>query len=126
MESWKRYHDQRWSKPWLNNEDNFYVSTLMPPELGNIKVSDLMIPLIPDWDDEHVAKIFNERYASVILSTPISCYTNPNRLIWHYSKNDGYTVRSAYRLAMEKLVSRTHLHTPGDWQALCSVKALLK
>lgn len=42
---------------------------------------------------------FNEEETHIILSMPISKFGCPNRLIWHYTHNGNYFVKSGYMMA---------------------------
>ncbi|CAN1137051.1 hypothetical protein LINPERHAP2_LOCUS9817 [Linum perenne] len=43
-------------------------------------------------------------------------------MVWHYSKHGKYTVRSAYRVMMEKVNRRTHLNVARDWNKIWSLE----
>ncbi|XVF41404.1 hypothetical protein PTKIN_Ptkin01aG0277400 [Pterospermum kingtungense] len=61
---------------------------------------------------------FSLRDVNAILKIPLPRNASNDLVIWHYSKNGDYTIRSAYRLLMEHLLSDSHLHVPRDWSKL--------
>ncbi|CAN1272704.1 hypothetical protein LINPERPRIM_LOCUS14692 [Linum perenne] len=84
-------------------------------------VNDLMILGIPEWDEELLHEVFDARDATIVSNLAITCYNKPDKLVWHYSKDGNYTVRSVYRLATERVVDKTYLHVHGKWQSLWQV-----
>ncbi|CAN1130761.1 Putative ribonuclease H protein At1g65750 [Linum perenne] len=104
-----------WSQPWLRDEDNFKVTTDSSMELRELVVSDLMIPELLEWDEELILDIFNGRDASLILSLPLPNHRRRGRRVWHLSKDGSYTVRSAYRVYMERVLNREYLNVDGNW-----------
>ncbi|CAN1163914.1 hypothetical protein LINPERHAP1_LOCUS28845 [Linum perenne] len=89
------------------------VTTPMQAGLEDIRVADLMIPGLPKWDEEHCQDLFNGRDSSIIFGMPLPCWNKCDRIVWHYSKHGEYTIRSSYRVAMEKVVHRSHLNVAG-------------
>ncbi|CAN1156954.1 Putative ribonuclease H protein At1g65750 [Linum perenne] len=98
------------------------LTTTKPVELENVMVSDLLIPGCMEWDEEHVAMLFNDRDAACILSMPLPRQVGRDVMIWHFSKDGNYSVRSAYRVYMDKVVRRTYLNVPGEWPLLWKMK----
>lgn len=43
-------------------------------------------------------------------------------VVWHYSKDGCYTVKSGYRLIMNGICDSTHLRVPGDWWKLWDLR----
>ncbi|CAN1772638.1 Transcription factor MYC2 [Linum perenne] len=81
-----------------------------------------MMPELLEWDEELVENIFNERDASIILSTPLPRRRRADELVWHFSRDGGYTVRSAYRLTMDRSLAHSQLTLPGEWTRLWKVQ----
>lgn len=76
---------------------------------------------------------FNEQEARHILDMPLSQFGCPNRLIWHYTRNGVYSVKSGYLVAQEmnrngelgrKGVGQPSRDTNKDsvWRALWQLK----
>ncbi|CAN1146055.1 Putative ribonuclease H protein At1g65750 [Linum perenne] len=112
-----------WGSPWIRDDDNLYVNTPRDEDLNGLRVCDLFIPGLREWDVELVHSLFKARDAAKILNIPLRDFTGHDRRIWHYSRKGDYTVRSCYRLIMEKLAPREYLHSPGPWQELWSIAA---
>ena len=47
-----------WTEPWLRDYHNFWVQTTHNAELDGLRVSDLMIPGILEWDVELLEELF--------------------------------------------------------------------
>ncbi|CAN1139449.1 hypothetical protein LINPERHAP2_LOCUS11276 [Linum perenne] len=102
----------------MQDDDSFTPTTPRIVELGDLRVSDLMIPCLLEWDEEHVSMIFNAWDAAVILNTPLPRTRGLDKRVWHFSKDGQYTVRSAYRVYMERILNRAHLNVGGEWSAV--------
>ncbi|CAN6580853.1 unnamed protein product [Malus baccata var. baccata] len=63
-------------------------------------VSDLIDPENREWKIDIVNGGFLKEDVSSILSIPLSKHGMSDRLVWHYSKNGEYTVRTGYGIAM--------------------------
>ncbi|CAN1170019.1 hypothetical protein LINPERHAP2_LOCUS28748, partial [Linum perenne] len=107
-----------WSHSWLRDNESSKMSTSMIMGFEDLTVAELMIPGFLQWDEEHIILMFNERDTAIILRMSLSRGGSEDRPIWHYGKTGGYTVRSAYRLCIERVVTRMHLPFDGGWNEL--------
>ncbi|KAK9998718.1 hypothetical protein SO802_018321 [Lithocarpus litseifolius] len=60
-------------------------------------VQDLFIPGTKTWDSEIIDRLFLPWEAECIKSIPLSDHQHSDLLIWHYTPDGCYSVRSAYR-----------------------------
>ncbi|CAN1273582.1 Putative ribonuclease H protein At1g65750 [Linum perenne] len=111
-----------WDQPWIRDDDNFFPETEPPEGMENLLVCDLMMLGLREWDIELIETLFNNRDAGIIAAMPLPSLDRRDTLIWHFSRDGGYTVRSAYRVAMERIVNRAHLNVVGDWTKLWKVR----
>lgn len=58
-----------------------------------------LITLDGYWKKDVVERCFNNEEAQVILRLPISRFWCLNRLIWHYTRNGMYSIKSGYKVA---------------------------
>ncbi|CAN1284546.1 Uncharacterized mitochondrial protein AtMg00310 [Linum perenne] len=93
-----------WKSIWSSQ-----VSTPVIPGFEDLTVAELMIPGFLEWDEEHITSMFNDRDAAIILNTPLPRRGSADRPIWPFGRTGCYTVRSVYRLYMERVVTRMHL-----------------
>lgn len=100
------------------DDANFKVVTPVNMELAGLRVCDLFVPNDVQWDVEMLHELFLPRDVEAILAIPLCSNEVEDMCIWHYGRNGEYTVRSAYRLVMEKLADMSHLHVPGEWARL--------
>ncbi|KAL0374642.1 UNVERIFIED_CONTAM: putative mitochondrial protein [Sesamum radiatum] len=89
-----------WKDPWLPRIPSFRTLTPMPAGGSNMHVSDLIREDIREWDSELINTIFWPEDCVMILQTPLSCVGRQDLLVWHYSRNGLFSVRSAYHLAL--------------------------
>ena len=88
------------------------------------------------WKVDQVKKTFFPHEVDVILGMPLSLRMLEDSLIWAWSKNDEFTVRSAYKVAL-KVLKDARLTKEGgecsdkgkmvglwklDWQLKCPNK----
>ncbi|CAN1172882.1 hypothetical protein LINPERHAP2_LOCUS30336 [Linum perenne] len=76
--------------------------TLCDEGLRGLQVCDLFIPGLREWDVEMIQMLFHERDAAAIIGIPIMTNAGSDRRVWHFSRKGGYTVRSGYRLIMDR------------------------
>lgn len=58
--------------PWLPCVENGYITTVLPCELKEIKLSNLMETNEKRWDDEILNDLFNEKDAQLIKNIPLA------------------------------------------------------
>lgn len=85
-----------WKVPWLPCTENGYVTTDMPPELENIKVSNLMTAPDRWWEDEVLADIFNDRDVRLINRIILSSLDRQDSWLWLFDGKGNFTVKSCY------------------------------
>ncbi|XP_057811385.1 uncharacterized protein LOC131025602 [Salvia miltiorrhiza] len=60
------------------------------------------------WDSTYVKHIVGEEEATHILGVPIFSNSGDDKLIWHYTDNGKYSVKSAYKLASSLILDELH------------------
>ncbi|KAL0434847.1 UNVERIFIED_CONTAM: hypothetical protein Sradi_0192600 [Sesamum radiatum] len=114
-----------WADPWLPRPRSFLPITPAPASLLHTQVSELLNLTGDDWDVEKVHGLFWPMDSEMILSIPLSRVGAPDLVIWHYSHNGIFSVRSAYHLAcsLEDRPCSSSVHTSKQswwrrvWQA---------
>uniref|UniRef100_A0A803QE56 CCHC-type domain-containing protein n=1 Tax=Cannabis sativa TaxID=3483 RepID=A0A803QE56_CANSA len=85
--------------PWLPRPRHFKIYD-KPCVPGGLYVVDLKRPN-GCWDEEFVRVVFNEEDADIILKLPSTGWDIEDKIMWHYTKNGEYSVKSGYCMAME-------------------------
>ncbi|CAN1325750.1 LINE-1 retrotransposable element ORF2 protein [Linum perenne] len=111
-----------WNRPWLMDKANFFVETPTVAGMEELTVGELCIPGLGEWDIELIDDLFNPRDAAEIKSLQPHAISHDVR-IWGLSREGDYTVRSAYRMIMERIADRSNLHVAGDWLSLWNIAA---
>ncbi|CAN1153936.1 Putative ribonuclease H protein At1g65750 [Linum perenne] len=103
----------------MKNEANRWLSTPPGPGMEEMRVHELLTPDKGQWDVNRLRQVFNEDDIKAITSIPrTGGQDRSDVIIWPYSNNGQYTVRSGYRVLMEQVTNSSHLHVLGDWQKL--------
>lgn len=71
-----------------HEEDVFWVSRLMSDNLSS-------------WNIQRLKANFKDDEVQNILAIPVSVIRPPDKLIWHYSRNENDTISSGYGVAVE-------------------------
>ncbi|XP_021735275.1 uncharacterized protein LOC110701958 [Chenopodium quinoa] len=83
-----------WTDPWLCDDESRFATSA--PSMELTKVSKLINFETMAWDYETLQAHFNERDLRSILAIPLSPKSPPDELIWAFSKNVMYNVKTAY------------------------------
>lgn len=96
----------------LGQEKTFFLSRILgfpgslpfclypPSHLSNVKVCRFITPW-KSWDMDAHREVFFPEDIDQICSLPLSKFVQSDSWMWHYGKNSIFSVRSAYRLAMD-------------------------
>lgn len=71
-----------------------------PAGLSNSVVSNFISPS-RSWDKQKILTSFEAADAKIILAIPLSERSSPDRRVWSPETKENFTVKSAYRLAMD-------------------------
>ncbi|KAL0433054.1 UNVERIFIED_CONTAM: hypothetical protein Slati_2639700 [Sesamum latifolium] len=85
---------------WSERAPSFRVIT--PPSLlaAQLRMCDLIVEQTREWDVEAVQFLFWPEDSRLILQIPLSLMGLDDLLVWHYSSNCLFSVRSAYHVAL--------------------------
>ncbi|CAN1778200.1 Uncharacterized mitochondrial protein AtMg00310 [Linum perenne] len=110
-----------WGEQWLRDDENLEVITVPNIQLEGLRVCDLILPGTLDWDVQKLYNLFEERDCREIVNIPLGMDGLIDRRIWHYDPKGNYTVRSAYRVLMDKVTPHEELRVQGLVETLgCS------
>ncbi|KAJ9556786.1 hypothetical protein OSB04_011400 [Centaurea solstitialis] len=70
------------------------------------------------WNIDMISRIFSARDRDCILNLPPPSGLEPDRIIWHWTSNGVYSVKSSYRIIMERLVQNHHFFIDDDWHRI--------
>lgn len=92
-----------WQDKWIPSPTTFKVSFSVNLLPSDAEVNLLINPEKGECEAGLVQQIFLPNDAETILSIPLSNRLPPDKVIWAVNKNGRFSVRSAYRLAMEEV-----------------------
>jgi hypothetical protein len=111
-----------WRQPWLREIDNALITTSLIHGKENMKVSDLINHETRSWRRELIHQIFCPRDVAPIERIPLNLLHDDDTPIWKFSKNESYSVSSAYYKLMEVIIDNNHLKVEGNWKKLWQLK----
>jgi hypothetical protein len=92
---------QVWGDRWLPRPTSYAIQSIPNTISTNAKVADLIDEELKGWNLSLVNEVFDEDEAKAISQIPLSPGLLKDRLIWMGTKNEEFTVRSAYHLSKE-------------------------
>ncbi|KAL0443984.1 UNVERIFIED_CONTAM: hypothetical protein Slati_2121100 [Sesamum latifolium] len=90
-----------WDDPWIPRPRSCKPITPPPMSPEILKVADLIDPINRDCNVTKVEDLFLSIDRDIILNIPVSQSGGDNLIVWHYSTNGIFSVRSTYQLACE-------------------------
>ena len=92
-----------WCDRWISTSNNFKVINPKGIDGELVKVAQLIDGDTEMWKVDLTKKNFLPHEADIILGVPLSPKMLEDSLIWAWSKNGNFTVRSAYGVALKML-----------------------
>lgn len=114
------------TEPWLTKGNNSYVSSNNFVGNPNLKVGDLIDHNSLAWKKDMVEANFNTIDIENIPSIPLLHKKDMDKLIWKFSPNGEYIVRSAYHNVMNNLLDTSHLKRESNWMNIWQLNSLPK
>lgn len=90
---------QMWKDRWLPTPDSFKVVSPRIPHADADLVANLIDRERKSWETAKVQSTFLPHEAEVILGIPLSPQLPENSIIWTWSSNGRFIMKSAYRVA---------------------------
>ncbi|CAN1274310.1 Putative ribonuclease H protein At1g65750 [Linum perenne] len=112
-----------WGDQWLRDDANLSIETEKDDELNGLKVCDLLIPGLFEWDQELLEGLFEPREVQAIIDIPLGVGGTTDKRIWHYDKKGIYSVKSAYRVLTSYINLRPDLTVDGAWPQVWNLTA---
>ena len=94
-----------WGDKWLPSPSTFRITSLRLFLQTETRVSELISHDVAAWKTQIIDAIFLPHEAELIKSIPLSSCLPEDTIVWAATPNGLFTVRSAYRLAMEEVRS---------------------
>jgi len=98
----------------LREDRNSVVSSTRVQGTENLKVADLMDSNGVTWNWGLIAALFNEQDKAAIAKLALTNREGEDKRIWKFNSQGFYTVKSAYRYAMETLIDNEEYRVPGE------------
>jgi hypothetical protein len=111
-----------WHEPWLRDDANSYVTSPIIQGMVHYIVADLMNSTNHTWQWDTIESIFNSRDRGEISKIATRYMVGEDMHVWKFSTHGSYTVKSAYRYAMDTLINNEEYKKPGDWMQIWRMK----
>lgn len=108
------YSTNIWTSPWIPGDANFKVYTPRPLNLFYpMKVADLIDSSTGSWNEQFIEDTFWPIDRERILSIPVGSIQSDDRIVWHFSKDGRFSVKTAYQIQFAKQRSESELSMEG-------------
>uniref|UniRef100_A0A5B7C6K9 Reverse transcriptase zinc-binding domain-containing protein n=1 Tax=Davidia involucrata TaxID=16924 RepID=A0A5B7C6K9_DAVIN len=114
-----------WGSRWLPSPSSFKVSSPRVPGCEDMLVCDLIDFNGMVWKEDLIFSLFLNYEALNICNIPLSSRPVPDRLIWHFTNNGLFSVKSAYPLAVQFLGKDYHSFD-GECSSMNTVNSVWK
>ena len=94
-----------WTDKWLPKPSTFKVISLPNNTFELSRVYDLIDPLKCEWQTDLVRQVFLHPNVQSILSIPLCSCLPRDRLVWAYTPKEKFTIRSVYKIALDKAMN---------------------
>ena len=91
-----------WRDKWILRPSTYKVITPEKPSSKDALVCELINRETKEWDRDKIDQWFLLKDRDEIMSIPLSITSNRDRLIWAENRSGKFSVKSAYRLALEE------------------------
>ena len=98
-----------WEDRWILSPDSFKVVSSRGLSTNVVLVSSLINRETRDWDVNLVRNTFLPHKVEIVLGIPISLRLPDDSLVWAWTPNGRFSVKSAYR-AVQKLLPKLNQH----------------
>ena len=92
-----------WKDRWIPSPESFKVTSPIGVHTGMEKVSSLLDTDRKAWDVVKVKNLFLPHEAEMVLSIPISGTLPEDSIVWAWTSNGSYSVKSGYKVAQKVL-----------------------
>jgi len=110
------------NEPWMCYGDNIDRNIAGAHFVSHAFINSLMDPYAKRWNEPMVRQVFSDNIAAQILNTHLFEQVQQDPLIWKAEKHGYYSVHSAYRLCVNKLIDVSHLRRRGNWSGIWRLK----
>ncbi|GAU47896.1 hypothetical protein TSUD_25110 [Trifolium subterraneum] len=108
---------------WLRGSANRWVPSPQPAGVYQLSVRDLLHENYKTWNIAKVRNLFSKDVAEKILETPLVSSVREDKVVWEEERNDCYSVKSGYKLAMRFIIGSDKYHVVGNWNGIWNVQA---
>ncbi|GAU28887.1 hypothetical protein TSUD_293390 [Trifolium subterraneum] len=109
--------------PWLRGSANRWVPSPKPTGVYQLSVRDLLHDNYKAWNIVKVRNLFSRDVAEKILETPLVSSVREDKVVWDEERNECYSVKSGYKLAMRYLIGSDKYHVMGNWNGIWKAQA---
>ncbi len=104
-----------WRDPWIIDNYNFLMETLVVDGLDGCKVSEFIDEVTRHWNINKLQDLLLLNDVEKIVKITLSFTGACDKRIWHHSKSIVYTFKIGYHVALNVFEDRPHLIIPSLW-----------
>ncbi|GAU50754.1 hypothetical protein TSUD_272690 [Trifolium subterraneum] len=109
--------------PWLRGSADRWVPSPQPAGVYQLSVRDLLHENYKAWNIAKVRNLFSRDATKRILETPLVSSIREDKVVWEEERNECYSVKSGYKLAMRYIIGSDKHHVAGNWNGIWKAQA---
>lgn len=95
-----------WEDKWIPSLSGFKMVSHKPINCGIEWVSDVINKNRGVWEEDKLRQVVSEQEWQTIISIPIPMLEREDSLVWHFSKNGDYSVKSGNCFVFQERVCK--------------------
>ncbi|GAU36566.1 hypothetical protein TSUD_277720 [Trifolium subterraneum] len=109
--------------PWLRGSANRWVPSPQPAGVYQLSVRELLHENYKAWNIAKVRNLFSKDAIEKILETPLVSSVREDKVVWEEERDECYSVKSGYKLAMRYIIGNDKYHVVGNWNGIWKAQA---
>jgi len=100
--------------PWVRGVHDSWIQSPQSKDVHSLCVPDLIAYDEQVWDIDKIESLFLDDMVQAILDTPLFAEVQNDRIAWMMERNERYTIKTGYKLAMMELLHADQFHVEGE------------
>ncbi|GAU34127.1 hypothetical protein TSUD_66060 [Trifolium subterraneum] len=109
--------------PWLRGSADRWMPSPQSAGVYQLSVRDLLHENYKAWNITKVRNLFSGDVVKRIMETPLVSSVREDKVVWEEERNECYSVKYGYKLAMRYIIGSEKYHVAGNWNGIWKAQA---